>query len=105
MQTRRWPVITAGLVVLNVLAFLGTHWKMDAEATQTIPIKLHILLLAATHPEVQMPRDVGQFVQEFRGQNPVGWGQIQSHTKIAFRRLVVKMHQMEDATVNRPPVA
>jgi len=97
MQTRRWPVITAGLVVLNVLAFLGTHWKMDAEATQTIPIKLHILLLAATHPEVQMPRDVGQFVQEFRGQNPVGWGQIQSRNRRAIDGWDVQMHQMEDA--------
>src|SRR5437773_4747467 len=97
MQTRRWPIITVGLIVLNVLAFLGTHWKMDAEATQTIPIKLHILLLAATHPEVQMPRDVGQFVQEFRGQNPVGWGQIQSRNRRAIDGWDVQMHQMEDA--------
>src|SRR3989449_9961971 len=97
MQTRRWPVITAGLIVLNVLAFLGTHWNMDAEATQAIPIKLHILLLAATHPEVQMPRDVGQFVQEFRGQNPVGWGQIQSRNRRAIDGWDVQMHQMEDA--------
>src|SRR5207249_6676607 len=93
----RWPIITVGLIVLNVLAFLGTHWKMDAEATQTIPIKLHILLLAATHPEVQMPRDVGQFVQEFRGQNPVGWGQIQSRNRRAIDGWDVQMHQMEDA--------
>src|SRR5437773_12547862 len=95
MQTRRWPIITVGLIVLNVLAFLGTHWKMDAEATQTIPIKLHILLLAATHPEVQMPRDVGQFVQEFRGQNRVGWVQLQSRNGRAVDGWDVSVHQME----------
>ena len=29
MQGRRWPVITIGLIVLNILFFLVTHEKID----------------------------------------------------------------------------
>jgi hypothetical protein len=29
MEGRRWPVVTFTLIALNVLIFLGTHWKIE----------------------------------------------------------------------------
>ena len=29
MSARRWPVITIGLIVINVVVFLGTHWVIN----------------------------------------------------------------------------
>ena len=96
MQSRRWPVITLGLIVLNALAFLGTHWKMDAEGAQYAPIKAHILLLAAAHPEVHMPSDVAQFVREFSEHNPAAWKQVQTSNRRALDAWDAGMLAMED---------
>jgi hypothetical protein len=47
MQGRRWPVITIGLIALNAVIFLGTHWKMDEQAPELGEVRTHIILLAA----------------------------------------------------------
>ncbi len=44
MQGRRWPVITIGLIALNVFVFLGTHSKMDEQEQQEGEVKAHVLL-------------------------------------------------------------
>ena len=53
MQGRRWPVITIGIIALNVIAFLGTHWTMDKQGPELGEVKMHLILLAAMHPEAQ----------------------------------------------------
>jgi membrane associated rhomboid family serine protease len=78
MQGRRWPVITIGLIALNVLIFLGTHWKMDEQGEQEGEVKAHVLMLAAIHPELKMPDDIQQYVSAFETQNPALWKQIQA---------------------------
>lgn len=98
MQTRRWPVITIGLIAINVLIFLGTHWKMDEEGAQYGPIKVHILLLAAAHPEVHMTPDAEQFVGDFRQHYPREWQKVQSSNRQLFDAWDAKMRLMEDAT-------
>jgi membrane associated rhomboid family serine protease len=77
MEGRRWPVITIGLIALNVLIFLGTYWTMQDQATQEVPVQKHILVLAATHPNLQMPDDVAQWVSFIREKNPRLWQQLQ----------------------------
>ena len=47
MQGRRWPVITIGLIALNTVIFLGTHWKMDEQA-----------------PESNVPAEVGRYAKK-----------------------------------------
>ena len=62
MEGRRWPVITFALIALNILIFLGTHWKIEEQNPERAEVRMHILLLAAMHPELQMPADVQRFV-------------------------------------------
>ena len=81
MEGRRWPVITIGLIVLNVLAFLGTHWRIDQENPQRAELKAHILLLAASHPELTMPSEVREMVAAFKRDHPQTWAEAESHTR------------------------
>ncbi len=78
MQGRRWPVFTIGFIALNVVIFLGTHWKIQEQSPQTAEVKVHILILAATHPEVHVPPGVEQFVRDFHDKNPGLWKEIQA---------------------------
>ena len=41
MEGRRWPVITFGLIALNVLIFLGTHWKIEAQEPERAEVDQH----------------------------------------------------------------
>lgn len=45
------------LAGLNILAFFGTHWTMQEQARKLAEVRLHLLVLAAEHPE---PKNVGQ---------------------------------------------
>jgi membrane associated rhomboid family serine protease len=78
MRGRRWPVITIGLIALNVFLFLGTHWRMDEQGEQEGEVKAHVLLLAAMHPELKVPDDVQQYISAFEAGNPALWKQIQN---------------------------
>jgi membrane associated rhomboid family serine protease len=79
MQGRRWPVITIGLIALNTLIFLGTHARMDREAPELGQAKVHILILAALHPELKIQEPAAQqLVNTVRTQNPDIWKRLQS---------------------------
>lgn len=79
MEGRRWPVVTFALIGLNVLVFLGTHWKIQEQEPERIEVKMHVLVLAATHPELKMPDDVEKFVEEVKKQAPeAAWNQLTS---------------------------
>ena len=52
MIAKRWPVITLGLILVNFVVFLCTHRMMDEQDASLWPVKTHILLLAAQHPEL-----------------------------------------------------
>jgi membrane associated rhomboid family serine protease len=79
MQGRRWPVITFGLIALNLIIFLGTHWTMERQQTEFAEVRVQLLLLAAVHPELRMPEDVEQFVTDFQESNPEAWKQASTH--------------------------
>jgi hypothetical protein len=49
MEGRRWPVISIAIIAINVLAFLGTHWQIEAQNPKRSEVRAHILLLAAMH--------------------------------------------------------
>jgi len=71
MEGRRWPVVTFALIALNVLIFFGTHWKIEEQEPERIEVRMHVLVLAATHPELNMPDDVEKFVNEVKRRAPV----------------------------------
>ena len=81
MEGRRSPVITISLIVLNVLAFLGTHWQIDQGNPQRGELRAHILLLAASHPELTMPSEVQEMVSRFKRDHPETWAEAESHTR------------------------
>ena len=98
MQGRRWPVITIGLIALNVFVFLGTHWKMDEQGKQEGEVKAHVLLLAAMHPELSMPGDLQQYVGAFETRNPALWKQIQAPNRRVEDAWDAKIRLDDDAT-------
>lgn len=95
MRSRRWPVITIGLIALNVLVFFGTHWRMDEGAHEFAVVRAHVLMLAANHPDLRMPPEVEKFVTEFRDHNPKIWQQTKSQYREVEDAWDVRMRLME----------
>ena len=78
MEGRRWPIISIALVVLNVLIFLGTHNQLDLKNPERDEIHSHILLLAASHPDLNVPPVGQELVDEFAKENPSTWAMAKS---------------------------
>jgi membrane associated rhomboid family serine protease len=83
MQGRRWPVITIGLIALNAVIFLGTHWKMDEQAPELGEVRTHIILLAAMHPELNLHGKAQDLVTTVQTKNPALWKQVQNQNRDA----------------------
>jgi hypothetical protein len=77
MEGRRWPVATFALIALNIIVFLGTHWQMETQAPERAEVRMHIILLAAMHPELKTAEDVQQFIADVQRKIPEeSWKQI-----------------------------
>lgn len=76
MEARRWPVVTFALIAINVIAFLFTYGTMQDESPKLAEVKAHILMLAAMHPELEVPASAEKFVSDFRNKHPGTWAQI-----------------------------
>jgi membrane associated rhomboid family serine protease len=98
MQGRRWPVITVAVIALNFVAFLGTHWRIEAEDVKTVEVRAHILMLSAMHPELTVTADAQEFVAHFRQKSPDVWKRVGSPTRPIADRWDAKMRSMEDPT-------
>ena len=70
MEGRRWPVITFGLIALNVLIFLGTHSKIEAQEPERAEVRTHVLILAATHPELKTSDEIAKFIDGVKSKLP-----------------------------------
>jgi membrane associated rhomboid family serine protease len=82
MEGRRWPVVTFALIALNLLVFLGTHWKIEEQEPERLEVRMHVLVLAARHPELRMPDDVEKFVTEVKSKTPEAlWAQLSSNKR------------------------
>ena len=96
MQGRRWPVISIALIAINSIAFLGTHWQIEAQAPKQSETRVHILMLAAMHPELSMNSEVHEFVTSFRYKNPAVWKKVESQTRQPEDGWEAKMRMSED---------
>ena len=65
MTARRWPVVTFALIALNVIVFVPTYSAMQDTAAKLSHLQAHILLMAATHPELKLPAEARQLVDGF----------------------------------------
>jgi len=78
MSARRWPVITLTLIAVNILVFLFTHFSMGEQNEAAQKVKLHILIMAAMHPEVKVPDAAQPFVDDVREHHPKTWERIKN---------------------------
>ena len=96
MEGRRWPIITFGLIALNIVVFLGTHWTINNRQPEIFDVRVHVLLLAASHPELKTPDDVQQFVDDFQKSNPEAWKEAGSQSRKPFDAEELRERRMQD---------
>jgi hypothetical protein len=96
MQGRRWPVITIGLIVLNVVIFLGTHWKMDEQGPEMSEVKVHVLILAGMHPDLKIEGKAKEYVDTVQTKNPALWKEAQSLNRDVYDAWDARMRMQAD---------
>jgi membrane associated rhomboid family serine protease len=97
MQGRRWPVITFGIIALNVLIFLGTHWTMDKQGPELAQVKIHLVLLAAMHPELKIPDKAQEFVTSIQTKNAALWKEAKNPSRSAFDAWDARIRMQDDS--------
>lgn len=96
MEGRRWPVISIAIIAINILAFLGTHWQIEAQSPKRSEVRAHILLLAAMHPELSMNPEAQDFVTRFQKDSPAVWKRITSQSRDVVDVWDAKIRLIED---------
>jgi membrane associated rhomboid family serine protease len=96
MQGRRLPIITFGIIALNVIVFLGTHSKLDEQGPAFNQVKVHLLILAATHPDAQVTGKAQQFISEVQTKNPALWKEVQNPNRDIEDAWDAKIRMMAD---------
>jgi membrane associated rhomboid family serine protease len=81
MQGRRWPIITFALIGLNVAIFLLTHWTIQAQLPKRGENRVHLLILAGTHPELKTTPEAAEFIDRIKQKSPSLWKQIASPSR------------------------
>jgi membrane associated rhomboid family serine protease len=76
MSARRWPIVTLALITINTLVFLFTNFAVEDQLPKLQETRTHILMLAAMHPELNVPADAQKTVSDFQEQNPKTWAYI-----------------------------
>jgi membrane associated rhomboid family serine protease len=96
MQGRRWPVITIATIALNVCVFLGTHGSMDKQGPELGEAKVHILMLAAMHPELKLPDNAQQLVISVQTKSPALWKELKNPNRDLEDPWDVRLRLQED---------
>src|SRR5215472_14248934 len=82
MEGRRLPVVSIALIAIIIIAFLATYWTLiGTPRPQNNEVRAHILLLAASHPELIVPDQVHQMIEKFKHDHPQTWSEAESHTR------------------------
>ncbi len=99
MQGRRWPVITFALIALNIIAFLGTHWTIeaqDADIPERVEVVRHLILLSAVHPELKKGEDAQKLIDTISTQYPDDWKGLSSTDRKPEDAWDANIRQMDD---------
>jgi membrane associated rhomboid family serine protease len=96
MSARRWPIITLGLIAVNVIVFLCTNWSMGDQEQQVRDAKLHLLMLAAMHPELTVPQEEQELIAGVREKNPKLWNYIHNPDREIEDAWDAKIRLMDD---------
>jgi len=96
MDGRRWPIITFGIIALNIIAFLGTHWTIDKQEPEFGEVKLHLILLSAAHPEAKIQGKAQEFVTTIQTRNPALWKEAKNQNRELQDGWDARMRMMAD---------
>src|SRR5262249_21781900 len=97
MSARRWPVITFALIAINVVVFLATFHSLQDDMEQLSRVKLHIMLLAAAHPELNTSPEEQEVIHAFRDRYPKNWEELANPQRPALDAWDRQMQENEDA--------
>ena len=96
MTARRWPIVTLSLIAINTIVFLFTHGALTSQAPELGKAKVHILVLAATHPELNLSPDAQQLATNFKEHHPRDWAKVQNPNHKAIDAWEVHIRQVEE---------
>jgi membrane associated rhomboid family serine protease len=96
MQGRRWPIVTFVLIALNLIVFLATDSTIHKQQPEISEVRMQILVLAATHPELDMPIEVQEFVSNFEKSNPEAWKKAGLQFKAMMDAVDPRARRIED---------
>jgi membrane associated rhomboid family serine protease len=99
MQGRRWPVITFTIIALNFIAFFGTHWTIEKQGPQLSEVRIHIVLLAAMHPELKIPENAQEFVTSIQTKNAPLWKEAQRPSRDVYDTWDARIRLQDDPEI------
>src|SRR5207244_12134053 len=76
------------------------HWRLEDESHKLADVKLHILLLAAAHPDVQTTPDVQQLIAGVQRSNPKLFARMASANRRPEDLWDLQMRDWDSAEVN-----
>jgi membrane associated rhomboid family serine protease len=97
MRGRRWPVITFGIIALNIVIFLCTHGTIDRQEPELGQVKVHLVLLAAMHPELKIPEKAEKFVSSVQNKNAALWKEAKNPGRSVFDTWDAKIRMQNDS--------
>jgi membrane associated rhomboid family serine protease len=99
MSGRRWPIITFALIGLNIAVFLFTHWKIEDEQPKRAETRLHLLILAAMHPELKTTPESSEFIEHVKKASGPSWDRIASPSRSLQDSWDAQMRQQDDPAI------
>jgi len=98
MSARRWPVITLGLIAINIIVFLATFFTApdDQQQQANRQVRAHLLMLAAMHTELTLSPQTQELVKSFQEQNPKMWAYLQDANRPVADGWDAKVRLMSD---------
>ncbi len=96
MSGRRWPVITFGIIALNIIVFLGTNGTMDKQNPELHEVQDHLLILAAMHPEAKVTGKAQDYIAAVQTKNPAKWKEAQNQNRPVYDGWDARMRMMAD---------
>jgi hypothetical protein len=91
-------VITFALIGLNILIFLITHGPIEDQAPQRTEVRVHLILLAAMHPELKTSGPGTNFVDAIKKSAGDGWDQLAAPSRRAEDPWDAQIRQVQDPT-------
>src|SRR5437867_6530118 len=96
MTARRWPIITVALIAINVVVFLATFQSLQEDVEHLARVKLHIMLLAASHPELNTSPEEQEVIHTVRDRYPKDWEELSNPQRPPLDAWDRQMQKNED---------